>query len=172
MWNVLSATKLILIQLNNSKLTLARSISRPFARGVTAVGLVIATAGVALAAPVIHTSGPNLGAASVGPNEYQLTAVGGDGVNYSWTLVSGALPPGMAIRTDTPWWFPTSARAGLIGVATTPGTYHFRLRVTSGGDFAEQDYTFTISTLVVKDLYQVFDAYVRRAVLVPVDRPA
>ena len=164
MWNVLSvsAAKLIFIDASASKLNLARSISRWLAHGVVALGLVMATAGVALAAPVIHTSGPNFGAASVGPNEYQLTASGGDGVNYTWTLVPGfgTLPPGMAIRTDTPWWFPPSARAGLIGVATTPGTYHFRLRASSGTEFADQDYTFTISSLMVKDQYQVFDAYV------------
>jgi hypothetical protein len=149
MWNV-SKTKL-----NKSFTRLAAWLAR-----VAVLSGLVMMSGVASAAPVAHASGPNLGIASIGPNEYQLFATGGDG-NYSWSLVPGfgTLPPGMAIRTDMPSWFSSSASAGLIGVSTVPGTYHFRLRVSSAGLFADQDYTFTISTLVVKE-YQVIDAYV------------
>jgi len=162
MWNVLSVSKPVFINLSHGKLRQARPFGKSLARLALVLGVVLATATLDQASPVVQTSEPNLGVGSLGPNEYQLTATGGDGINYTWSLVPGfgTLPPGMAIRTDTPFWFSPSARAGLSGVATTPGTYHFRLRVTSGADFADQDYTFIISTLVVKDPYQVFDAFV------------
>src|SRR5258708_3635545 len=89
-----------------------------------ALGLAI-TANVAAAAPVTQTVGPNLGTYSVGQLQLQLTASGGDGTSYLWEVVDGfgSLPPGMTIRTDTPLWFSPSTRAGLEGVATTPGVY-------------------------------------------------
>jgi len=124
--------------------------------------LTVVTGVTATAAPVIHTSGPDLGVYSVGEVETALTATGGDGSNYEWTLAPGSLPlpPGLAIRTDTPGWFPSNARAGIIGVATLAGEYHFTLRATSGGEFADRDYTLIVSSLVVKDQWQVFDAFV------------
>src|SRR5436190_1767214 len=122
--------------------------------------LTLVTGGAATAAPVTHTSGPNLGILSVGEVETPLTATGGDGQNYLWTLAPGSLPlpPGLAIRTDTLSWF--GSNAGLIGVATVPGEYRFTLRASSGADFADREYTLIVSSLVVKDQWQVFDAFV------------
>ena len=61
---------------------------------------------------------------------------------------------------DLPSSFPLSASAGLIGVATTPGTYNFTLRVTSGGQAADQDCTLKIVLLRVKDSQVLPDAFV------------
>ena len=70
------------------------------------------------------TIGPNLGTWTTGEIQLALTATGGNG-SYSWNLVSGTLPAGLALRTDAPAFFPAGTAAGLIGVATTPGTYNF-----------------------------------------------
>ena len=75
-------------------------------------------------APVFQTQAANFGTWSIGQIETQLTATDGDGSNYAWSVVAGSLPPGISIRTDKPnCCFANNASAGLIGVATTPGTY-------------------------------------------------
>jgi hypothetical protein len=109
--------------------------------------------------PVGQTQAANFGTKSIGYLEMTLSAAGGNGA-FEWSLQSGTLPPGMAIRTDTPSSFPSSASAGLSGVATTPGDYSFTLRVTSGGQMADQPSTLRITALTVKDLNQVPDAFV------------
>ena len=76
--------------------------------------------------------GSNLGTWHPGTTQYALSANGGNGT-YTWSLVSGALPPGMALRTDVPSYFAANQQAGLIGVATTTGNYNFTLSLTSGG---------------------------------------
>ncbi|HUR20303.1 MAG TPA: putative Ig domain-containing protein, partial [Vicinamibacterales bacterium] len=127
------------------------------------VGLLVAVLPVAAerGAAVSQTHNPNFGTFSVGQVEAPLTATGGDGVNYAWSLNGGTLPPGLAIRTDLPnCCFPGTARAGLIGVATTPGTYNFTLRVTSGIDTADVPSTMKITALTVKDLNSLPDAFV------------
>src|ERR1700733_1966156 len=84
-----------------------------------------------VAQPVI-TSGPNYCCWSIGEVQQALMASGGTGT-YSWSLVSGSLPPGLSLRTDVSSNFPAGTSAGLIGVATTSGTYNFTLQVTSNG---------------------------------------
>jgi hypothetical protein len=101
-------------------------------------------------AAVLQAQGPNFGTHSIGQIEIPLTATRGDGT-YVWSVVGGALPPGISVRTDKPQFFPTNASAGLIGVATAPGTYNFTLRVTSGGTTADQACTLTVTGLTVKD---------------------
>src|SRR6516225_4852311 len=64
----------------------------------------------------------------LGEDQIELSATGGTG-HYTWSLISGTLPPGLSIRTDVPSFFPSNAQAGLIGVATTPGAYDFTLQV-------------------------------------------
>ena len=52
----------------------------------------------------------------VGEIQLSLAASGGAGSSPGADL--GSLPPGVALRTDGPPWFPANASAGLIGVAT------------------------------------------------------
>jgi hypothetical protein len=108
---------------------------------------------------ISFSQGPDLGTFSIGDVEIPLTATGGNG-EYKWSIISGSLPPGMALRTDPASWFPASATAGLIGIVTTPGTYHFTLKVTSGSSSATQDDTLQISSLCAQDRYNIPDAFI------------
>jgi hypothetical protein len=117
----------------------------------------LAVCGTAWAQPAI-TVGPDLGTFSVGEIQFPLTASGGNGT-YAWSVASGLLPAGVLLRTDVPSGF-NGASAGLIGVATTPGLYNFRLSVTSGGQNAHQDCTMNITALTLKDQYNLPDAFV------------
>src|SRR5690348_1225455 len=76
------------------------------------------------------TSGPNYGTVSIGEVQAPLTASGGSGTGYAFSVLTGSLPPGISLRTDLPSFFPATAAAGLIGLATTPGTYNFTLLLT------------------------------------------
>ncbi|MCX6629734.1 MAG: putative Ig domain-containing protein, partial [Candidatus Solibacter sp.] len=98
------------------------------------------------APPLQITTGASLGTLPIGEQQYQLNAAGGTGT-YTWSLVSGALATGLALRTDVPSSFPTSAQAGLIGVATAPGNYSFTLSVTSGSQTISQAFTERITGL-------------------------
>src|SRR5438270_10926573 len=122
---------------------------------------VLFLAGVAVSAqtPVI-TFGPDLGTYPVGEIQFALTASSGAGP-YSWSITSGSLPPGIVLRTDVPSSFPAGASAGLIGVATTPGTYNFIVSVVSGGSApVPLACTIKISNLALKDLFDVPNAFV------------
>lgn len=56
--------------------------------------------------------------------------------DYEWTLVAGALPPGLEL-TESP--------GRITGTPTTAGTFAFTVRVTdSAGAFAERSFTITI----------------------------
>ena len=100
--------------------------------------------------PPSISTGTNFGAVALGTEQYQLVASGGNGT-YAWALVNGSLPPGLALRTDLPSFFQSNASAGIIGVATTPGSYSFSLSVTSAGQTAYQYFTMKITALAVKD---------------------
>jgi len=111
--------------------------------------------------PLAIVTGPTLGTFSIGEIQYALSASNGTGA-YTWSLTGGTLPPGLALRTDTPSWFPSNASAGLIGVATTPGTYSFTLQVTNGTQSASQTFSMKITGLVGMEssCYQLPDAFV------------
>jgi len=101
----------------------------------------------------------NLGTWSIGQVDgVQLTGTGGNGT-YAFSFEGGTLPPGLAIRTDVQPFFPMGA-SGLIGVATTPGTYTFQLGVTSAGVKTVQTFTMKIVNLVVQNLYSQPDTFV------------
>jgi uncharacterized protein (TIGR03437 family) len=117
---------------------------------------------VTASAQLVITSGPNYCCWSTGEINQALTATGGNGTN-TWSLVGGSLPPGISIRTDVPSYFPAGTNAGLIGVATTVGTYNFTLQVTSGGQSVTQSASMRISALILKDLGQFPDAFVNIA---------
>jgi uncharacterized protein (TIGR03437 family) len=94
--------------------------------------------------------GNNFGSWPLGAIQYALNASGGNGT-YTWSLVNGSLPTGLAIRTDGPFAGAGGALAGLIGVATTPGNYAFTLSVTSDGQTSYQYCTWRITALNVMD---------------------
>src|SRR5262245_54697931 len=110
------------------------------------------------------TSGPNFGTFSVGDVEIQLAATGGGGPGtYVWSIVNGSLPTGVSLRSDQASWpsyFGTNTSGALLGIATTPATYNFRLRVTSGGQTAEQDATVRITALAFADFWRLPRGYV------------
>jgi hypothetical protein len=102
-------------------------------------------------AQVKITSGPAYCCWSVGTINQALTAMGGSG-GYTWSIVNGSLPPGLALRTDVPAFFPPGTTAGIIGVATTPGSYSFTLQATSGGQSVTQAATMKISGLLLMEI--------------------
>jgi len=65
------------------------------------------------------------------------TASGGDG-NYSWTISSGSLPPGITLSGNS------GASISLSGTPTAPGTYNFRVRVSSAGSFNDIDVSYIV----------------------------
>ena len=110
------------------------------------------------------TTFPNRGTWKIGEVEDQLAAIGGTGV-YSWQLVAGSLPPGVSLRQppDLAPFFPPTASAGLIGVATTPGPYNFTLRVTSGSQTVSVPFTMTIASLQSEDGFSLPNAFIGEA---------
>jgi hypothetical protein len=63
-----------------------------------------------------------------------IVAVGG-ALPYTWTLVSGSLPPGLTLNDSSP-------TASITGTPTVNGVYTFTIRVTeNGGAFDDQIYT-------------------------------
>src|SRR4029079_10167625 len=92
----------------------------------------LSTAQAAHAQTLTMNVGSDMGSFSTGELQFALIAQGGNGT-YTWDITAGALPTGVALRTDNPSWFPANASAGLIGVPTVPGRYNFTLRVRSAG---------------------------------------
>ena len=79
--------------------------------------------------PITYTGSTNF-AVLLGPNQQGLTPAGGTG-SYTASVITGSMPPGMELRTtNLPAGF--TAPIGFVGVATTPGTYNFTVRFTSG----------------------------------------
>ena len=114
---------------------------------------------VASAQPTI-TTGPNYGTWSIGEVNAQLIASGGSGSGYTFSVTSGSLPAGLAIRTDVPTYFSANATSGMLGVATTAGTYSFTLKVTDSlGSSSTQNATFTVTNLTVMDEYTLPPAF-------------
>ena len=117
---------------------------RPLLRCVAyALCLVALTAAPLFAQAPVHSQGPDLGVRSIGPQQVNLNATGGDGT-YSWSVIAGTLPPGMAVRQT-----PFGTQWSLFGTATTPGTYLITLRVTSAGLSTDQLATLRITSLDV-----------------------
>jgi hypothetical protein len=74
------------------------------------------------------------------PYDATVTAAGGTGGSYTWTVASGALPPGITLgASGTP-------STTLTGSSTVTGSYTFTLRVTDFfGQSAERAYTVQVS---------------------------
>ena len=79
-----------------------------------------------------------------------LSAQGGtlvDGAsNGSWSVVAGALPPGITITSRSPNCGPVGNQSGaLSGIPTVEGIYTFTLQVTdTGGQTSQRQFTLTI----------------------------
>jgi hypothetical protein len=71
-----------------------------------------------------------------------LSAIGGDGINYSWSLNSGELPPGLGFTLLTPSILSTTA--ALHGTPTAAGMYNFNLKVVSNGQAVFKDFSLLI----------------------------
>jgi hypothetical protein len=64
---------------------------------------------------------------------------------FTWSLVSGALPPGLALFTEAEFGELDFGQTMLAGQATTPGTYTYTLRATDVANPSRTaDHTFTI----------------------------
>jgi hypothetical protein len=76
-----------------------------------------------------------------------LTATGGDGRHYTWSVAAGSLPPGLSIRTDVPDCLYVSAidiaTPGVLPNATQFGAYSATVTATGGSGI----YTFRIDSL-------------------------
>ncbi|MBZ5586593.1 MAG: Ig domain-containing protein, partial [Acidobacteriia bacterium] len=78
-------------------------------------------------APALSPSqNSNRGTCSLGRLQLQLMAAGGR-APYLWSLVSGTLPPGVALRHDNPSWAAADSPYGLEGVAAAAGPYSFNV---------------------------------------------
>ncbi|WP_244788271.1 putative Ig domain-containing protein [Cupriavidus pauculus] len=100
---------------------------------------------VTVAPPVITFATTTLGAASVASAYSQNIAASGGNAPYTYSLVGGALPPGISL----------SAGGTLAGTAASAGTFNFTVQArdsTAGGTFtATQAFTLTVgaATLAV-----------------------
>ena len=101
------------------------------------------TAAPLLAQAPQPSQGPDLGSRSAAPIQVNLNATGGNGT-YAWSVVGGALPPGMVVRQ-----VPFGTQWAIFGTPTTPDTYVFTLRVTSAGMSTDQVATLRITSLDV-----------------------
>ena len=142
--------------------------------GSVAALCLLAVAMPAQAQALSTNVGPDFGAFSTGELQFSLTATGGNGT-YVWDITAGSLPPGVALRTDKPSWFPANASAGLIGVPTVPGRYNFTIRVQSPGAAALSVATgMTITALNVNEPFDLPDGFIGTAyshTLAPLNNP-
>ncbi|MGG6461877.1 putative Ig domain-containing protein [Solilutibacter silvestris] len=90
---------------------------------------------LAINAPTITLTPATVPGATVGVAYSQtITASGGNG-GYTYSLISGALPPGVAL----------SSAGVLSGTSTTPGNYSFTVKATDGFGFSgSQAYTVAV----------------------------
>lgn len=82
-----------------------------------------------------------------------LSGAGSLPATVNWTLVSGALPPGMMLSSDP--LFVNSNQTWLIGQPTAPGTYVYTLRGTNAANaaqFADHRFTATVNGMVLSNL--------------------
>ena len=69
-------------------------------------------------------------------------SVSGGSIPYTWSILAGQLPPGLALKSDI-----TLSQTGddLSGTPTAAGTFTFTIQVTDGqGNQASQQFSLTI----------------------------
>jgi len=93
-------------------------------------------------AVVLPAVGSTLSPGMVGGAYAQNFFLSGGAAPYTWSLASGQLPPGLALRTFSD---PRDANDELAGTPTTAGTYTFTMQVADfDGQQATQQFTITI----------------------------
>ena len=93
-------------------------------------------------AVVLPAVGSTLSPGMVGGAYAQNFFLRGGAAPYTWSLASGQLPPGLALRTFSD---PRDANDELAGTPVTAGTYTFTMRLTDyNGQQATQQFTLTI----------------------------
>ncbi len=86
--------------------------------------------------PVTITKGSLPGAVVSAPYSDSLTATGGDGENYDFTVQSGAMPDGIDLAIT----------GAVTGTPTAVGTFTFTVLVDSRGETATKEYTITVAS--------------------------
>jgi hypothetical protein len=93
--------------------------------------------------PVTITDSPVLPSGTVGTYYADVFNVSGGSLPWSWSVVSGQLPPGLTLQSGI-----TLDQTGdqLIGTPQTTGTFTFTMQVTDGaGNQASKQFTLTIN---------------------------
>lgn len=92
---------------------------------------------------VLPGVGSTLSSGTVGETYAQNFFLSGGAAPYTWAVVGGQLPPGLALQTFSD---PRDADDELAGTPTTAGTYTFTMRLTDYlGQQATQQFTLTIN---------------------------
>ncbi|MBR7838757.1 putative Ig domain-containing protein [Actinospica durhamensis] len=91
---------------------------------------------------VLPSSGSTLTSGTVGQTFGQNFFLSGGAGPYSWSVVAGALPPGLTLRTFAA---PTDADDELAGTPTAAGTYTFTMQLADyAGRQTTQQFTLSI----------------------------
>ena len=91
---------------------------------------------------VLPSSGSTLTSGTVGQVFGQNFFLSGGAGPYSWSVVAGALPPGLTLQTFAA---PTDAGNELAGTPSTAGSYTFTVRLTDyNGQQTTQQFTLNI----------------------------
>jgi large repetitive protein len=90
----------------------------------------------------LPASGATLSPGQVGVAYAQNFSLSGGVAPYTWSVASGTLPPGLALKTTAG---PSDTDNQLAGTPTTAGTFVFTMKVTdSAGSQATQQFSLTI----------------------------
>ena len=104
----------------------------------------------------------NLPDTSIGAGREQFLSVSTPiPASFTWSLVGGALPPGMSLRSDDDYFYGPDDTA-LTGRPTATGTYVYTLRGTQNGNpanFVDRQFTLRVLPMqVVSPPVELFDA--------------
>ena len=116
---------------------------------------------VGVTPPVMIQAGPDLGTWGVGQMQTWFSARGGTGT-FTWSLVDGTLPTGLALRPRpyVPSWMSVESNTALVGVATETGPFTFTLRATSGTEHTDRTFTVRIVPLRILESWRLPEARV------------